>query len=80
MGQIKPYPVPTITNLELEDVIVEYSEILVVFLMLPVLVQILLPLLLLVGFGLIFMARSVFVGRTLAPLSPRMKPLQKNYI
>ncbi len=37
----------------MEDVMTDYSEFVIVFLVLPVLVQIILPILMLIGFGLV---------------------------
>ncbi len=53
---------PKSSKAEKEGVMTDYSTLVVVFLMLPVLVQIFLPLLLLVGHGLIRMIKVVFWG------------------
>jgi len=41
----------------------DYSEIVIFFLMLPVAIQIILPLLMLIGFGLIKAVRIIFGGK-----------------
>lgn len=46
----------------MEGVMTDFSEIMVIFLMLPVLIQIIIPLLMLVGFGIIRAVGSV-LGR-----------------
>jgi hypothetical protein len=48
------------TNLELEGVMADYSVFFVFLLMLPVVMQIILPLLLLAGYGLLCAVKAVF--------------------
>jgi hypothetical protein len=61
-GQVKQSLVPKVTNLKMEGVMTDYSELVVFILMIPVAIQIILPLLMLIGFGLIKAVKAVFGG------------------
>lgn len=54
--------VSKVTNLKMEGVMTNYSELVVFILMIPVAIQIILPLLMLIGFGLIRVVRTMFGG------------------
>lgn len=57
---------------------VRNSEILVVIIMLPVLLQIVVPLAMLFAYGLFTALRSLFVGDELGGLAPEEVPEDKN--
>jgi hypothetical protein len=48
----------------MEDDMLEYSGFIVLFLLIPVVAQIVIPLLLLVGYGLRYVSRAVFAKQT----------------
>lgn len=52
-------------GLNMEGDMTDYSGLMVLFLLLPVVVQIIIPLLMLVGFGLIYLLRTVLAKRTI---------------
>ena len=52
-------------GLNMEGDMTDYYGLMVLFLLLPVVVQIIIPLLMLVGFGLIYLLRTVFAKRTI---------------
>jgi hypothetical protein len=54
------------TNFDMEGVMTNYSELIVFFLFLPVLTQIIIPLLMLVGFGVVRAMRTVFGSQGVA--------------
>ena len=62
-GQVKQSLVPKVTNLKKESVMTDYSELVIFFLMIPVAIQIILPLLMLIGFGMIRVVRTMFGGK-----------------
>jgi hypothetical protein len=47
----------------MEGVMTDYSELVIFFLMIPVAIQIILPLLMLIGFGMMRAMKTVFGGR-----------------
>jgi len=59
---VKQSLVSKVTNLKMEGVMINYSELVVFILMIPVAIQIILPLLMLIGFGLIRAVRTMFGG------------------
>lgn len=59
---MKQLLVPKVTNLNMEGVMTDYSELVIFFLMIPVAIQIILPLLMLIGFGLIRVVRIMLGG------------------
>lgn len=63
LGQVKQSLVPKVTNLNMGDVMTDYSELVIFFLMIPVAIQIILPLLMLIGFGLIRVMKTILGGQ-----------------
>ncbi|NTW88138.1 MAG: hypothetical protein HGB26_03235 [Desulfobulbaceae bacterium] len=59
VGQVKLLLVQKMTNQDMEGVMTISSELMVIFLMLPVFIQIIIPLLMLIGFGIIRAVWSV---------------------
>jgi hypothetical protein len=68
----------TVNERKKEDVMVRNSEILVVIIMLPVLLQIVVPLAMLFTYGLFTALRSLFVGDELGKLAPGEVQEDKN--
>jgi hypothetical protein len=60
----------TVNERKREDVMVRNSEILVVIIMLPVLLQIVVPLAMLFVYGLLTALRSLFIGDELGGVAP----------
>jgi hypothetical protein len=57
---VKQLLVPKVTNLKMEGVMTDYSELVIFFLMIPVAIQIIIPLLMLIGYGMMRAVRIMF--------------------
>jgi hypothetical protein len=62
----------------MEGVMADYSAFFVFFLMLPVLMQIIFPLLLLVGYGLFLAVKAVFGRQEVALVAPKVEKAGKD--
>ena len=79
IGQVRFLLVQKITNSDMEGVMTDFSELMVLFLMLPVFIQIIIPLLMLVGFGLIRTVGSIIGRQESAQGAPNREKVTEDF-